>query len=157
MEAKELFLCPVCGENKEAKDFHVNNFKPGNRAWMCKVCVRNYHKKRADNPKQRYRTARSKANFIGREFSLQFPEYLHLISGRCSYCEQEIESTGTGLDRLDNSRGYSADNVVACCWVCNRTRADYFTPDEMRDKIGPIIKEIKLGRITKNAVSGVGS
>lgn len=153
MNAKELLaFCPVCKKDKKTTDFHVNNFKPGNRAWMCKECVHFYHKSRATNPKQRYSTTKAKAAYIGREFSISFPEYLHLIDGTCSYCEQPLEPTGTGLDRQDNSKGYVIDNVVACCWVCNRARADYFTPEEMRSQIGPVIKEVKLGRVTKAAV-----
>lgn len=27
-----------------------------------------------------------------------------------------------GLDRLDSSRGYTVDNVVPCCWNCNRAK-----------------------------------
>lgn len=29
-----------------------------------------------------------------------------------------------GLDRIDNSLGHDVDNVVPCCWTCNRTKSD---------------------------------
>jgi hypothetical protein len=28
----------------------------------------------------------------------------------------------TGIDRVDNSRGYELDNVVPCCRICNRSK-----------------------------------
>ena len=46
------------------------------------------------------------------------------------------------MDRLDNSRGYEPDNVVACCPICNKVRLDHFTPDEMRQVIGPAIRAV---------------
>lgn len=35
----------------------------------------------------------------------------------------------TGIDRVDNTRGYDPDNVVPCCRVCNRAK-DVRTKDE---------------------------
>lgn len=34
-----------------------------------------------------------------------------------------------GLDRVDNSRGYEPDNVVACCRMCNRAKNDCSVDD----------------------------
>jgi len=45
-----------------------------------------------------------------------------------------------GVDRIDNDRGYSIDNIVPCCGVCNGVRAKTFTVDEMR-VLGPVIRE----------------
>jgi hypothetical protein len=33
-----------------------------------------------------------------------------------------------GLDRIDQSRGHFADNVVPCCWVCNDMRSNLSLP-----------------------------
>ena len=30
------------------------------------------------------------------------------------------------IDRLDNSRGYSLDNIVWCCYRCNAIKGDFF-------------------------------
>lgn len=38
----------------------------------------------------------------------------------CSYCGDKIATIG--LDRKDNGVGYSVDNVVSCCGVCNRMK-----------------------------------
>ena len=38
----------------------------------------------------------------------------------CFYCGDEIKTVG--LDRMDSNIGYSMDNVVACCSVCNKMK-----------------------------------
>jgi len=35
----------------------------------------------------------------------------------CYYCGDNIETIG--LDRLNNTKGYSLDNIVSCCTPCN--------------------------------------
>ena len=60
----------------------------------------------------------------------------------CFYCG-DIEKVG--LDRIDNMKGHTQDNVVPCCYVCNCARMDNFSVDEMK-KIGSVIREIKESR-----------
>lgn len=49
---------------------------------------------------------------------------------RCFYCgEKNYDKKGNvqdwmGIDRVDSSKGYSFDNVVSCCSVCNRMKSD---------------------------------
>jgi hypothetical protein len=38
----------------------------------------------------------------------------------CSYCKSPIKTIG--IDRIDNSQGYSIENCVPCCMVCNRAK-----------------------------------
>lgn len=37
-----------------------------------------------------------------------------------------------GIDRVDNTKGYSIDNCVAACRRCNVAKAD-MTPDQFRE------------------------
>ena len=39
----------------------------------------------------------------------------------CHYCGGETEN---GADRKDSNGGYTVDNVVPCCWGCNRAKKD---------------------------------
>lgn len=41
----------------------------------------------------------------------------------CSYCGSEIKTIG--IDRVDNSIGYSMNNSVSCCIICNRMKRNY--------------------------------
>jgi hypothetical protein len=57
-----------------------------------------------------------------------------LLTSSCHYCSipPSREKAGSGLsgsffyngiDRVDNNIGYTPDNCVACCWLCNRAKA----------------------------------
>lgn len=69
----------------------------------------------------------------GHDFVLSHEEALHLFSSPCYYCgvgpSQAIhrhQNNGdfpyNGIDRLDNARGYCAENCVPCCGRCNRAK-----------------------------------
>jgi hypothetical protein len=46
-----------------------------------------------------------------------------LITSPCAYCG-EIPNELNGLDRIDNNKGYTIDNVVPCCKNCNWAKND---------------------------------
>ncbi len=69
------------------------------------------------------------------EFSLDYDDFVRLTSSDCHYCSSPPRAvcraprkTGdyvyNGLDRKDNTKGYSIDNVVPCCKYCNSAKAD---------------------------------
>lgn len=37
-----------------------------------------------------------------------------------------------GVDRVDSAKGYTTDNIVPCCFVCNQIKGDRFSSEEMR-------------------------
>ena len=69
------------------------------------------------------------------DFIITFEEFLALTKKPCYYCgiwaRQRIHPNKgnnrttreayfyNGLDRVDNSKGYTVDNVVTCCGTCN--------------------------------------
>lgn len=65
------------------------------------------------------------------EVSLTRDQYDTLVLGAsCSYCMEPLPKEGVGLDRIDNDKGYSLDNVLPCCGDCNYLRQDLLTPEE---------------------------
>lgn len=53
-------------------------------------------------------------------FELSRDEFNALTTHDCTYCGKPTTATHTnGVDRVDNDRGYVADNVVPCCGTCN--------------------------------------
>ena len=63
-------------------------------------------------------------------FKLTFNQLIDLTSSNCFYCgtkpsniQKSKNNCGdyiyNGLDRLDNKKGYTLDNVVPCCKICN--------------------------------------
>jgi len=73
------------------------------------------------------RSARHK----GHEFNLSREEVKQLIDAKCYYCGKkpsnkltyhEVEITYQGIDRKDNTKGYTPNNVVPCCIICNKMK-----------------------------------
>lgn len=70
----------------------------------------------------------------------------------CHYCGTTLQwnahtSMGrykTNLDRKDSNKGYSIDNVVACCKYCNYAKNSYFSYEEFKQ----IVKYLKKSRKT---------
>lgn len=80
-----------------------------------------------------------------------------LIFSKCFYCEMGPENVGTtyvraisdgrfikrvGIDRIDSSRGYYKDNVVACCKTCNILKRDY-SVEYLISKLTVMLKNLK--------------
>lgn len=58
-------------------------------------------------------------------------QVIHLMKQDCHYCgvspthvskARNGDYTYNGLDRVNNSKGYSAENVVPCCATCNNAK-----------------------------------
>jgi hypothetical protein len=83
-----------------------------------------------------YLSYRAGAKVRGFSFSLSREELVSISQQDCSYCGQAPSnnkaytySTGAvcsfrynGVDRVDNTGGYSLDNCVPCCFQCNRAK-----------------------------------
>lgn len=56
----------------------------------------------------------------GLEFALSDAEFERLTNANCMYCDQPTTQTHrNGIDRVDSTRGYVADNCATCCGQCN--------------------------------------
>ncbi len=80
-----------------------------------------------------YLVYKSAACKRGYEWALTRQEVTDLSQQVCHYCGAEPSNIRTmhdvegvllynGLDRVDNMLGYTRDNVVPCCGVCNRAK-----------------------------------
>jgi len=49
------------------------------------------------------------------------------------------------IDRKDNNKGYTEENCVLSCPICNNAKSDKFTYEEFK-KVGKAIKEVWLLR-----------
>lgn len=79
---------------------------------------------------QLFRNYQRRATEAGRKFALTRNQFRLLTRMPCHYCgappTQRYRRTGglapyiyNGLDRIDNTRGYTGPNTVACCGRCN--------------------------------------
>jgi len=79
-----------------------------------------------------YSTACIKSNKRNLTFSLTKQQFRKLTKQNCTYCGKSPSNVNkgeyygyyvySGLDRIDNEKGYTLDNVVPCCKVCNWMR-----------------------------------
>ena len=91
-----------------------------------------YQAKHSREPRRRYQKLIYKCNHEKRKFDLTYDACLNLWKNGCIYCKKDImNETGCGLDRINNDKGYTFDNVVSCCGDCNKIRNNILTHKEM--------------------------
>lgn len=91
---------------------------------------------------------------INNELTLN--NYTNIINNSCFYCgaSPEIKKwdrckfIGNGIDRFDNTKGYTIDNCVSCCTFCNVAKLDN-SIDYFLNKIINIYDHLKLREISK--------
>lgn len=83
----------------------------------------------------RLNTYRNGAKRRNIDFNLTLEEFKLFWDKPCVYCATMIR--GVGLDRVDNTRGYTKDNVVPCCRDCNEMKMNR-TRDEFLNHIRKI-------------------
>ena len=145
--------CRTCRTEKPATAEHFNfrNKAKGSLDHQCRPCHRvrmqtvnrNYY--RSNRAEQMIREYSRLDRAAGRECDLN-PEWFreNIEAKPCFYCGTEDEPRGS--DRIDNSKGHTAANVVPCCKLCNKTRNNNFTVDEMK-QIGAVIRTIRAARL----------
>ena len=88
---------------------------------------------------------KKQAETRGYLFHLSEPEFRSLTGRDCYYCgtppKQKVKThknTGhyeyNGVDRKDNTKGYTTDNCVPCCFICNRAKSS-FSQEDFQDWI----------------------
>lgn len=80
-----------------------------------------------------YKNYRQAAKRRGYSFDLTKEAFAKLIQLNCYYCayppvlksplKRHEDFRYNGLDRIDNRTGYTLDNVVPCCVVCNNAKS----------------------------------
>lgn len=90
-----------------------------------KMAEKKYQDKYTRKPDTRYIKFLSSCKSRGIECTLSKEEFIGMIGKKCTYCYEDVTvECGSGLDRIDSSRGYTSDNVVPCCRRCNVAKND---------------------------------
>jgi ribosomal protein L24E len=106
----------------------------------------------ARTPKGGWHTLRVAAKQRSIKVSLIFEDYLKLVeSNQCHYCGGDLPPTGSGIDRKVSSDGYTLENCVPCCKVCNLIRGHDNISFEEMEFIIPILIKFRLEKAAKNA------
>jgi len=88
----------------------------------CQKHVRSHREwSRQDRLFEQYRTT-AKRNC--REWSISLAEFTAFVTASCHYCGTEPGILLNGIDRKDNSQGYTLQNSLTCCRICNYAKRD---------------------------------
>lgn len=145
--SKECSLC------KKVKSVSEYKWSIGNKTWrsLCNECFQFKYTtsyrivEKAAGCK--FGSIRHNALRAKREWTLDKQTYFKIVESNCEYCGRFYNSPyGSDLDRIDNTRGYHADNVLKCCDYCNNARSNHFTVLEMKNTIGPAIRKVMQSR-----------
>lgn len=133
---RHIYLCKCdCGTEREVKSNGGKLFS------TCCGCYKpNKHKSlkpRSINPNKldiyHNLRARYKRDAIkrGYEYSITKEEFKSLVTSDCYYCGIDYKNSNksiyndfwevryNGIDRVDNTKGYTTENCVSCCKNCN--------------------------------------
>lgn len=67
----------------------------------------------------------------------EFVDWYKSVKDVCHYCSGEMKNINKKygsiitIDRMDNNKGYFVGNMVKACWICNSTKGQFFTHDQM--------------------------
>jgi len=127
-------ICTQCG-----KDFEGFNTTYNKDSVTCKECilkqsiqdekrkdrVRNFKNEKFNNLERYYKEYISSATKKGRTITIDFEKFKELTTSSCYYCNHTSETEAIGIDRIDNTKDYTNENYVPCCWKCNRIKHTY--------------------------------
>lgn len=113
-----------------------------------------------------YKTYKSSAKKRNKEFALTKEQFRDIATRPCTYCgsclenkmycyqsrseemKQRSEWRYTGIDRKDNELGYTVENSIPCCGICNRGK--YMLTEEQWEKYIMNLVEFRLAISTND-------
>jgi len=139
-----MIRCARCRVSKEFNEFYKNRSSRTGYDTYCKRCYKvwkaehyvpskpriEYFKQRRNLPHGRYLYTKTQAKVRHKEWNLSEIEYTEAISKPCFYCGGSLPIGGSGIDRLDNMKGYISGNIVPCCATCNNLKNSTLTWQE---------------------------
>lgn len=87
-----------------------------------------------DPIKPKYNAYKSNAKKRGLLFTINLSEFKVFLSLPCVYCG----SASSGIDRVDNTQGYTDGNMAPCCEICNHMKWN-LTKDDFLAKCKEIV------------------
>lgn len=135
---KETKKCWICKKELPFSEFPKNRSTVSGYNSSCKECTNSLNRKNASTLEFKYSTYRYAANKRGYCFELTFTDFCQIIKHHCVYCGR-IDNIG--IDRVDNTIGYTTNNCVAACGKCNTMKMDS-TVSEFKEHIKQIYQHL---------------
>tara|TARA_R110000868_G_scaffold132412_3_gene343471 strand:+ start:861 stop:1319 length:459 start_codon:yes stop_codon:yes gene_type:complete len=129
--------CTGCDSTKALEMFHKKKNSKDGLTTECKQCRLERSKISYINRKAeiqawckaykktiagKYSEYKGRSKQKGISFNLTKEEFSTFWKQDCSYCNRPILTIG--IDRIDSTKGYSLDNCVPCCTICNTMKMD---------------------------------
>jgi 5-methylcytosine-specific restriction endonuclease McrA len=109
-----------------------------------------------------------KKNARDRNISFLLPKesFISLLRKSCFFCGSKgstyyankyhtrTQMKVNGVDRLDNSKGYTEENSVSCCKICNRAKGD-LTLEEFKEWLSSAYFYSNKNKEVKEPIGGV--
>lgn len=122
-----------CGMDKEIQGSSLINGATVSCGCYNRESVSKRFRIESDLPskKQVYNRYICQAKERGFSFELSFEDFIDITQRKCFYCGLDPENLCnkkygnfrySGIDRIDSSKGYTLDNVVPCCYTCNKAK-----------------------------------
>lgn len=171
-------VCSCCKEEKQlsSANFCSDKNRKSGFSYRCKKCDstkkderKNRYKSLSDEQKEKYKSKNRIYTSSGlgratalicayRKFDRKRGQNCNLdrnflvneiFTKPCIYCSSDKK---VGCDRIDNNLGHLKTNVVPCCRVCNTTRMNNFSHQEML-LLGKVIEQINQNRKDKEVIN----
>lgn len=108
-----------------------------------------------------YKSSTDRRKYGNIEFNLTLDEFKQIIIQKCHYCQNygtsgnhilknrkiKLNHQFCGIDRKDNTKGYTVENSLPCCGICNWMKGDY-TYEEFLEQMKLIYKNLNLENYT---------
>lgn len=114
----------ILSKRKELRKFETIEQREKRLSYFIKYRKINQGKIKKDNQtlESKFRQYTFAAGRRGYGFNLTFDEFIVLFNGFCAYCGK---GNARGIDRIDNKVGYTKNNSISCCEVCNKMKWKY--------------------------------
>lgn len=130
--------CQCCKRMLPIDEFYKNSNTADGYSGVCKYC-------QAHSLQGRYNIYKKNAKKRDLEFALTKDEFNLTTSQPCYYCGdysgKYFDEQYSGIDRKNSDVGYSINNVVSCCEMCNKIKLDYDTQVWL-SKMNQILKHL---------------
>ena len=158
-----------CGERVKGPSAHITNaIKSLTKLGFsgCQKCRYDFIRERKMNSSEKYETIyfryKKSAKNRGIEFTLTLDQAADAFKSNCIYCNKAplnncirtklMTYSYTGIDRIDNEKGYIEGNIVPCCQFCNVAKYTQSVTDFMEH-----IERIYLNNVQRLSRKGVES
>lgn len=159
-ETKKYLATCDCGVTKGYRGYSLKSGITKSCGCLNKEARPHRHKpEHLSAKKEIYKNYKHAAKRRGYSFDLDLESFVSFIEKECKYCgslgsnisplKAHKDYKFNGVDRVDNTKGYTKDNCVTACKICNNSKAS-LTLEEWDEWIENIYK----GRLLRKKLKG---